>query len=213
MSRTTKEALDTAHNKVSYGIGRQMGSQLRGNDFKGIDIELVMAGLADAYEGVEDLVGVEEMSKAYTEIQAQIQKEVAAEAQENLKVGQDFLAQNKTKDGIQETESGLQYEVLVEGKGEIPEATSKVKTHYHGTFIDGRIFDSSVERGEPATFPVNGVIRGWTEALTMMPVGSKWKLYIPSDLAYGSQGASGSIPPTLLLCLKLSCLKSFKRLT
>jgi FKBP-type peptidyl-prolyl cis-trans isomerase FklB len=207
MSRTTKEALDTAHNKVSYGIGRQMGSQLRGNDFKGIDIELVMAGLADAYEGVEDLVGVEEMSKAYTEIQAQIQKEVAAEAQENLKVGQDFLAQNKTKDGIQETESGLQYEVLVEGKGEIPEATSKVKTHYHGTFIDGRIFDSSVERGEPATFPVNGVIRGWTEALTMMPVGSKWKLYIPSDLAYGSQGASGSIPPNTTLVFEVELLE------
>jgi FKBP-type peptidyl-prolyl cis-trans isomerase FklB len=207
MSRTTKEALDTAHNKVSYGIGRQMGSQLRGNDFKGIDIELVMAGLADAYEGVEDLVGVEEMSKAYTEIQAQIQKEVAAEAQENLKVGQDFLAQNKTKDGIQETESGLQYEVLVEGKGEIPEATSKVKTHYHGTFIDGRLFDSSVERGEPATFPVNGVIRGWTEALTMMPVGSKWKLYIPSDLAYGSQGASGSIPPNTTLVFEVELLE------
>jgi FKBP-type peptidyl-prolyl cis-trans isomerase FklB len=207
MSRTTKEALDTAHNKVSYGIGRQMGSQLRGNDFKGIDIELVMAGLADAYEGVEDLVGVEEMSKAYTEIQAQIQKEVAAEAQENLKVGQDFLAQNKTKDGIQETESGLQYEVLVEGKGEIPEATSKVKTHYHGTFIDGRIIDSSVDRGEPATFPVNGVIRGWTEALTMMPVGSKWKLYIPSDLAYGSQGASGSIPPNTTLVFEVELLE------
>lgn len=207
MSRTTKEALDTAHNKVSYGIGRQMGTQLRGNDFKGIDIELVMAGLADAYEGVEDLVGVEEMSKAYTEIQAQIQKEVAAEAQANLKLGQDFLAQNKTKEGIQETESGLQYEVLVEGKGEIPEATSKVKTHYHGTFIDGRIFDSSVERGEPATFPVNGVIRGWTEALTMMPVGSKWKLYIPSDLAYGSQGASGSIPPNTTLVFEVELLE------
>ena len=207
MSRTTKEALDTAHNKVSYGIGRQMGAQLRGNDFKGINIELVMAGLADAYEGVEDLVGVEEMSKAYGEIQAQIQKEVAAEAEANQKVGQDFLEANKAKDGIQVTESGLQYEVLTEGKGEIPETTSKVKTHYHGTFIDGRVFDSSVERGEPATFPVNGVISGWTEALTMMPVGSKWKLYIPSDLAYGSQGASGSIPPNTTLVFEVELLE------
>lgn len=207
MSRTTKEALDTAHNKVSYGIGRQMGTQLRGNDFKGINIELVMAGLADAYEGVEDLVGMEEMSKAYTEIQAQIQKEVAAEAEANQKLGQDFLEQNKSKEGIQVTESGLQYEVLTEGKGEIPESTSRVKTHYHGTFIDGRVFDSSVERGEPATFPVNGVIKGWTEALTMMPVGSKWKLYIPSDLAYGSQGASGSIPPNTALVFEVELLE------
>jgi len=207
MSRTTKEALDTAHNKVSYGIGRQMGTQLRGNDFKGINIELVMAGLADAYEGVEDLVGMEEMSKAYTEIQAQIQKEVAAEAEANQKLGQDFLEQNKSKEGVQVTESGLQYEVLTEGKGEIPESTSRVKTHYHGTFIDGRVFDSSVERGEPATFPVNGVIKGWTEALTMMPVGSKWKLYIPSDLAYGSQGASGSIPPNTALVFEVELLE------
>lgn len=207
MSRTTKEALDTAHNKVSYGIGRQMGTQLRGNDFKGINIELVMAGLADAYEGVEDLVGMEEMSKAYTEIQAQIQKEVAAEAEANQKLGQDFLEQNKSKEGVQVTDSGLQYEVLTEGKGEIPESTSRVKTHYHGTFIDGRVFDSSVERGEPATFPVNGVIKGWTEALTMMPVGSKWKLYIPSDLAYGSQGASGSIPPNTALVFEVELLE------
>jgi len=207
MSRTTKEALDTAHNKVSYGIGRQMGTQLSGNDFKGINIELVMAGLADAYEGVEDLVGMEEMSKAYTEIQAQIQKEVAAEAEANQKLGQDFLEQNKSKEGVQVTDSGLQYEVLTEGKGEIPESTSRVKTHYHGTFIDGRVFDSSVERGEPATFPVNGVIKGWTEALTMMPVGSKWKLYIPSDLAYGSQGASGSIPPNTALVFEVELLE------
>lgn len=207
MSRTTKEALDTAHNKVSYGIGRQMGTQLKGNDFKGIDIELVMAGLADAYEGVEDLVGVEEMSKAYTEIQAQIQKEVAAEAEANLQLGKDFLENNKSKDGIKVTESGLQYEVIAEGKGEIPEATSRVKTHYHGTFIDGNVFDSSVERGEPATFPVNGVIRGWTEALTMMPVGSKWKLYIPSELAYGSQGASGAIPPNTALIFEIELLE------
>ncbi|MFC3151699.1 FKBP-type peptidyl-prolyl cis-trans isomerase [Litoribrevibacter euphylliae] len=207
MSRTTKEALDTAHNKVSYGIGRQMGTQLKGNDFKGIDIELVMAGLADAYEGVEDLVGVEEMSKAYSEIQAQIQKEVAVEAEANLQIGKDFLESNKSKGGIKVTESGLQYEVIEEGKGEIPESTSRVKTHYHGTFIDGNVFDSSVERGEPATFPVNGVIRGWTEALTMMPVGSKWKLYIPSELAYGSQGASGAIPPNTALIFEIELLE------
>jgi FKBP-type peptidyl-prolyl cis-trans isomerase FklB len=207
MSRTTKEALDTAHNKVSYGIGRQMGSQLKGNDFKGIDIELVMAGLADAYEGIEDIVGVEEMSKAYGEIQAQIQKEVAAEAEANAQEGRNFLEANKAKDGVKVTESGLQYEVITEGAGEIPEATSKVKTHYHGTFIDGRVFDSSVERGEPATFPVNGVISGWTEALTMMPVGSKWKLYLPSELAYGAQGASGSIPPHSTLVFEVELLE------
>ncbi|GAA3919915.1 FKBP-type peptidyl-prolyl cis-trans isomerase [Litoribacillus peritrichatus] len=207
MSRTTKDALNTSHEKVSYGIGRQMGTQLKGNDFKGINIELVLAGLADAYEGIEDLVGMEEMSKAYTEIQAQIQAEVAKESEANIALANEFLAKNAEREGVKVTESGLQFEVLVEGKGEIPEATSTVKTHYHGTFIDGRMFDSSVERGEPATFPVNGVIRGWTEALTMMPVGSKWKLFIPSELAYGSQGASGSIPPNTALVFEVELLE------
>ena len=207
MSRTTKEALNTAHDKVSYGIGRQMGTQLKGNDFKGIDIELVLAGLADAYEGIEDLVGVEEMGKAYTEIQAQIQQEVAKEGEANIALANEFLSKNAEREGVKVTDSGLQFEVLVEGKGEIPEATSTVKTHYHGTFIDGKMFDSSVERGEPATFPVNGVISGWTEALTMMPVGSKWKLFIPSELAYGSQGASGSIPPNTALVFEVELLE------
>ena len=207
MSRTTKESLNTAHNKVSYGIGRQMGTQLKGNDFNGIDIELVLAGLADAYEGTEDLVGPEEMGKAYTEIQTQIQQEVAKEGEANLSLGLEFLAKNAEREGIKVTESGLQFEVLVEGKGEIPESSSKVKTHYHGTFMDGSTFDSSVDRGEPATFPVNGVIKGWTEALTMMPVGSKWKLYIPSDLAYGAQGSSGSIPPNTTLVFEVELLE------
>ncbi len=207
MSRTTKEALNTAHDKVSYGIGRQMGTQLKGNDFKGIDIELVLAGLADAYEGIEDLVGVEEMGKAYTEIQAQIQQEVAKEGEANIALANEFLSKNAEREGVKVTDSGLQFEVLVEGTGEIPESTSTVKTHYHGTFIDGKMFDSSVERGEPATFPVNGVISGWTEALTMMPVGSKWKLFIPSELAYGSQGASGSIPPNTALVFEVELLE------
>ena len=117
----------------------------------------------------------------------------------NLKAGEDFLEQNKQREGVKTTPSGLQYEVLTEGTGPKPKATDNVKCHYHGTLIDGTVFDSSVQRGQPATFPLNMVIKGWTEALQLMPVGSKWTLFIPSSLGYGSRGAGGSIPPNATL--------------
>ncbi|HPR61631.1 MAG TPA: FKBP-type peptidyl-prolyl cis-trans isomerase, partial [Prolixibacteraceae bacterium] len=123
----------------------------------------------------------------------------ANEGAKNASEGETFLAKNKLEDGVVELASGLQYKILAEGTGSKPSATDKVKCHYHGTLIDGTVFDSSVQRGTPAEFPVNGVIKGWVEALQMMPVGSKWRLFIPSHLAYGDQGAGGSIGPKATL--------------
>jgi FKBP-type peptidyl-prolyl cis-trans isomerase FklB len=127
---------------------------------------------------------------------AQMKQEKAAA---NLKAGQDFLEQNKTRPGVTETSSGLQYEILTEGSGPKPSATSKVTCHYHGTLIDGTIFDSSVQRGQPATFPLNMVIKGWTEALQLMPTGSKWRLFLPPNLAYGDRQTGAVIGPNSTL--------------
>ena len=124
----------------------------------------------------------------------------------NLKAGQEFLAINKNRPGVVTLPSGLQYEIIKEGNGKIPAATDQVKCHYHGTLIDGTVFDSSVQRGTPATFGVNQVIKGWVEALQLMPVGSKWKLFIPSDLAYGAQGAGQSIEPNSTLVFEVEVL-------
>jgi FKBP-type peptidyl-prolyl cis-trans isomerase FklB len=141
-------------------------------------------------------------------------KQTAAEneaAQANLEKGNAFLAENKTKQGVITTESGLQYQIMTEGKGPKPTLASEVKCHYHGTLIDGTVFDSSVDRGEPATFPVGGVIKGWTEALQMMPVGSKWKLFIPSELAYGNQKRSETLPANSTLIFEVELLEILKK--
>ncbi|MFV0417372.1 MAG: FKBP-type peptidyl-prolyl cis-trans isomerase [Dysgonomonas sp.] len=124
----------------------------------------------------------------------------------NLKTGQEFLATNKEKPGVTTLPSGLQYEIIKEGNGAKPKATDRVECHYHGTLIDGTVFDSSVEKGKPATFNVSGVIKGWTEALQLMPVGSKWKLFIPSNLAYGERGAGQSIEPNSTLIFEVEIL-------
>ena len=124
----------------------------------------------------------------------------------NLQQGLDFLAENRKKTGVTELESGLQYEVLIEGKGEKPKATSVVTCHYHGMLVDGKVFDSSVNRGQPASFPLNRVIAGWTEALQLMPVGSKWKLFLPPHLAYGEQQAGPLITPNSTLIFEVELL-------
>lgn len=125
----------------------------------------------------------------------------------NIKAGQDFLAENAKREGVVTLESGLQYEVVNEGSGAKPTAADNVKCHYHGTLLDGKVFDSSVQRGEPAVFPVNGVIAGWVEALQLMPLGSKWKLFVPSNLAYGEQGAGQDIPPHTTLIFEVELLE------
>jgi len=135
-----------------------------------------------------------------------MQEKQEQQTKAQAKIGELFLAENAKKDGITVTDSGLQYEIITAGTGEKPTATSRVKTHYHGTLIDGTVFDSSVQRGEPIDFPVNGVIAGWTEALQLMPVGSKWRLYIPHNLAYGERGAGAGIAPFSALIFDVELL-------
>ncbi len=180
---------------VSYGIGRQMGQQLAENPFDGVSPNAVAQGLLDALNGLAMPYSNEEMQAAFGEINSRMQAKEAEQSKGLAAAGEAFLAENAKKPGVTVTASGLQYEVITQGTGAIPTKTSKVKTHYHGTLIDGTVFDSSVNRGQPIDFPVNGVISGWTEALQLMPVGSKWRLYIPHNLAYGERGAGGSIKP------------------
>jgi FKBP-type peptidyl-prolyl cis-trans isomerase FklB len=195
----------TTEELVSYGIGRQMGDQLASNPFEGVSAAAVAQGVMDALNGIEMPYKNDEMQAAFEEINTRMQAKEAEKHKTLAGAGEAFLAENAKKAGITVTASGLQYEVLAQGSGAIPTATSKVKTHYHGTLIDGTVFDSSVKRGQPIDFPVNGVIAGWTEALQLMPVGSKWRLYVPHNLAYGERGAGASIAPfsTLIFDVEL----------
>lgn len=196
----------TTEERVSYGIGRQMGDQLTSNPIAGLSIDAVLAGLADALNGAESVVSHEDLHVAFTEMQQRMQAGEDEKARVLSAEGEQFLAENAKRDGIQVTGSGLQFEVITEGSGEKPTSTSTVRTHYHGTLIDGTVFDSSVQRGEPAEFPVSGVIAGWTEALQMMNTGSKWKLFVPYHLAYGERGAGGAIGPYTTLVFEVELL-------
>ncbi|TAA40388.1 MULTISPECIES: FKBP-type peptidyl-prolyl cis-trans isomerase [Corallincola] len=190
---------------ASYGVGRNLGEQLKQNPFEGMDLDAVVDGIRSAFAGEASVVTDEEMEAAFRVIQEQMQAQAQAQHQGAISEGENFLTENAKRDEVTVTESGLQYEVLEAGDGEKPTASSTVRTHYHGTLITGDVFDSSYQRGEPAEFPVGGVIRGWTEALQMMPVGSKWRLYVPYDLAYGERGAGGAIGPyqTLIFDVEL----------
>lgn len=200
------EKFTTVEQQVSYGIGRQMGDQLAGSPFDELVLDAVIAGISDSYTGQPVQVDTEVMKAAFEEVNGRVQKKQAEEAGKLSAEGVEFLTKNAKRDGITVTESGLQYEVLSEGKGAIPSSTAKVRTHYHGTLIDGTVFDSSYDRGEPAEFPVNGVIAGWTEALQLMQEGAKWRLYVPSALAYGEKGAGGAIGPHATLVFDVELL-------
>ena len=191
---------------VSYGLGRQFGDQLAADPFEGLNAEAMAQGLMDALQGKASPIADEQFREAFQEINDMMQAKEAERAEAAAAEGEAFLAENAKQDNIVVTESGLQYEILVEGEGDKPSAESVVSTHYHGTLVDGSVFDSSVERGEPAEFPVNRVIPGWTEALQMMPKGSKWRLYIPHDLAYGPQGSGGKIAPYSALVFEVELL-------
>ncbi|MDP4528190.1 FKBP-type peptidyl-prolyl cis-trans isomerase [Alkalimonas delamerensis] len=191
---------------ASYGIGLQMGQQLADNPFDGLDIDAVAAGLKAAFQGETPAVSDELIRAAFTEISQRMQAAQAEKAEVAAKVGEDFLAENAKRAEVSVTASGLQYEVLNAGEGDKPARESTVRTHYHGTLIDGTVFDSSYQRGEPAEFPVSGVIAGWTEALQMMPVGAKYRLYIPHELAYGERGAGHAIPPFSALVFDVELL-------
>lgn len=197
--------LDSIEAKASYAIGLQIGQQLKGSGLKDLDINAIKQGLEDVLTEKQPILPLNELHDALRQIHERAMAEKKKEAEKAAQAGIDFLKENLTKEGVKSTESGLQYSILKEGDGKIPAATDTVRVHYTGKLIDGTVFDSSVERGQPAEFPVNGVIRGWVEALQLMPVGSKWRLYIPQELAYGSQGAGASIPPfsTLIFDVEL----------
>ena len=177
--------LSTDETRVSYGIGRQLGGQLRDNPPPGVSLEAILAGLTDAFNGADSRVSEADLSASFKVIRDVMQAEAAAKAEAAAAAGKAFLVENAKRDGITTLASGLQFEVLTAGEGAKPTREDNVRTHYHGTLIDGTVFDSSYDRGQPAEFPVGGVIAGWTEALQLMNAGSKWRLYVPSELAYG----------------------------
>lgn len=205
-TKMSDNKFESIEQRVSYGVGRQLGDQLRNNPFKEFDVSAVQAGLADAINGADSQVTDELLNEAFGVISKKLQEEEQARAKEKSAEGEAFLADNAKREEITVTESGLQYEVLATGEGEKPTAQSTVRTHYHGTFINGDVFDSSYDRGQPAEFPVGGVIAGWTEALQLMTEGSKWRLYVPYNLAYGEQGSQGAIPPYATLVFDVELL-------
>jgi FKBP-type peptidyl-prolyl cis-trans isomerase FklB len=208
------KSLDTQDQKVSYSFGLVLGKRMT-NDMPDLNIDVFVQGLKDAYSGNAQLISDDQVAKILSDFQRDLQQkqieEVQKASEENKKAGMEFLAANKNKEGVVTLESGLQYKVLKEGRGKQPGATDVVKVHYTGSLINGTVFDSSVERGQPVSFPVNGVIAGWTEALQLMPTGSKWQLFIPSDLAYGPNG-NRSIGPneTLLFDVELLDIEAKK---
>ena len=191
--------------KASYGIGLQMGQQLKGT-FDGVSLNAALASIEDAFNQREMRIPGQDINAAFEVIQAELQQKQTAQAAEQSAEGEAFLAENALREEVIVTESGLQYEIIEQGNGAVPSISSAVRTHYRGTLIDGTEFDSSYSRGEPAEFPVGGVISGWTEALQSMSVGSKWKLFIPYQLAYGEQGAGGAIGPYQALIFEIELL-------
>ena len=194
---------ETEMEKVSYSLGVNMASSVKSQGLESIDANAVAKAFNDVFEGKDLDISEEESMSILQEFFGKLQAEKSAKANE---AGKTYLAENAKKEGVTTTESGLQYEVINSGKGAKPNPSDQVTVHYHGTLLDGTVFDSSVDRGEPATFGVTQVIKGWTEALQLMSIGDKWKLTIPSDLAYGDQGAGGMIGPGATLVFEVELL-------
>ncbi|MVM35841.1 FKBP-type peptidyl-prolyl cis-trans isomerase [Spirosoma sp. HMF4905] len=212
---TTGTTIASTQDSVSYSIGVFMAQNLKQQGISDLNNALLMRGLEDALKGLPTQLTQAECGQVMNNF---MQKQMASRnaegmkaSAENKKIGSAFLAENKTKTGVVTTASGLQYSIEKEGTGAKPTATDRVKVHYTGRLIDGKVFDSSVERGQPAEFGVNEVIKGWTEALQLMPVGSKWKLFIPSDLAYGDRSAGADIKPGSTLVFDVELLDIVKQ--
>jgi FKBP-type peptidyl-prolyl cis-trans isomerase len=205
----TPLTLKTDKDKVSYAVGVNIGKTMR-RDTVDIDPAIFARGMKDALAGGKLLLTDDEMKASLTKLQADLRVKQEAAMQKtgeiNKKAGDDFLAQNKTKEGVVALPDGLQYKILKQGTGPKPAATDSVVCNYRGTLLDGTEFDSSYKRGQPATFPVSGVIKGWTEAVQLMPVGSKWQLFIPSDLAYGNRAPAPEIGPNATLIFEVELL-------
>ena len=201
---------EALQDRASYIIGLNLGQSLKTQEVP-VTLDLIIQGLRDGLGGNNALLTPEEIQAAMQEFQQQLmnqqQSKRQAEGEKNMKASQAFLDQNKAKAGVKTTASGLQYEVVTEGTGESPKPTDRVTVHYRGTLPDGTEFDSSYARNEPATFPVNGVIPGWVEALQLMKPGSKYKLVIPPALAYGERGAGGDIGPNQVLLFDVELIK------
>ncbi|WP_271406473.1 FKBP-type peptidyl-prolyl cis-trans isomerase [Tenacibaculum soleae] len=214
----TKSSLATEVDSVSYSLGLDMANKIKMN-FEDLDQDLFVQGFKNGMDSTNLLVESKDINnilrtffqkqqqEKMKEQQAAQAKKAEAEFGEYKKEGEKFLADNKVKDGVKTTASGLQYVVLKEGKGDAPTATSRVKVHYHGTLTDGTVFDSSVDRGEPTEFGVNQVIKGWTEGLQLMKPGAKFKFFIPQDLAYGAQQRGAKIKPFSALVFEVELLE------
>jgi FKBP-type peptidyl-prolyl cis-trans isomerase FklB len=200
----TEQKLTGEVERFSYALGMNVASNLIKSGVKTINPEAFVNAINDTFLGDMPKIMPDE---ANTILENFMTNATVEQADENLKNSLEFLAVNSSESGVVELPSGLQYKVLKEGSGDIPELLDKVKCHYHGSLIDGTVFDSSVDRGQPAVFPVNGVIQGWVEALQMMPVGSKWRLYVPPELGYGEQGAGEAIGPNSALIFDVELLE------
>jgi len=203
----TALALNTQKEKASYALGMKIGMDLHSQGVAPVvDSAIVARGLRDAMAGGKTLMTEDEARAALTQLQQEAQAQAQQEGASNRKAGEAFLAANKAKQGVVTLPSGLQYKILTEGNGPKPTASDTVSCNYRGTLIAGKEFDSSAKHGGPASFPVNRVIKGWTEALQLMPVGSKWQLFIPPDLAYGDRGAAPDIGPGETLIFEVELL-------
>ncbi len=198
--------LDTDKKRFSYIIGMQIGQQLKGDNID-LDEAAFMAAIKDASTGAKPQLDQKDAEATMQRIQQQRQAEDEKIAKANQAEGQKFLAANKSKPGVKALPSGLQYKVIKPGTGASPKASDTVEVNYRGTLIDGTEFDSSFSRGQPATFQVGGVIKGWTEALQAMKEGAKWQIFVPADLAYGERGAGGKIGPNATLIFEVELLK------
>jgi len=207
-------ALDSDRAKFSYAMGMDVGNSLRQMGGE-IDVDAFVDAFRTSIANGEMRMKAEDAAKVkqafFQKRQQEQQEKMKVEGDANKKAGESFLAANKQKEGVTTTASGLQYEVITQGKGDKPSSTDTVKVHYRGTLIDGTEFDSSYARGEPATFPLNRVIRGWTEGVQLMNVGSKYRLFVPSDLGYGPRGAGAKIGPNATLIFEVELLEIIKQ--
>ncbi len=198
--------LDTDQKKMAYTLGYQLGLSLRQQGFE-LDADTVSAAVHDVFTGKQPMLNKAEMQAVVQKMNAAMLQKQVELADNNYKAGQQFLQENKTKEGVKTTNSGLQYKVITSGSGKTPKPSDSVVAHYEGRLINGKVFDSSIKRGSPATFPVNGVIKGWQEVLQLMKEGDKWQVYIPSDLAYGEKGVGRNIGPNETLIFDIELIK------
>ena len=211
-TKSGSRELKTQKEKVSYGIGMDIGQSFKHQSLsdKDVDFDKLKMGIQDVVNDVKPLLSDSQLQTVMNDFRKELMARQDSvnhkKGEENMKAGEEFLAKNAKEPGVVVTASGLQYKIITEGKGKKPDSTSTVTVHYTGTLLDGTEFDSSVKRGQPATFPVNGVIKGLTEALQLMPVGSKWKLFIPAALGYGQRGAGQKIGPNSALIFEVELL-------